>query len=57
MTQSIIGVGTIVSFITKKQELSGKVIKIYQQGDKTYYKISSNKRYYFKQLKNLTISL
>lgn len=45
-----IEVGTLVSFTSKKTEMTGKVVKIYDENGKTYYKISSEKKYFFKQL-------
>jgi len=50
-----IEVGTLVSFNSKKELKNGKVIKIYQESDKTYYKIICDKKYYYKQLKSLEI--
>jgi len=52
-TQATVEVGTIVNFKSKKVDRTGKVIKIYQENDKTYYKINENNKYYFKQLKDI----
>jgi hypothetical protein len=52
-----IEVETLVSFASKKEQKVGKVTKIYQQEEKTYYKILCEKKYYYKQLKDIQVSL
>lgn len=52
-----IEIGTIVSFNSKKQEKKGKIVKVYDENNKTYYKILSEKKYYYKQLKNLSVCI
>lgn len=53
--EQTIEIGTLVSFKSKKELKNGKVIKIYQENDKTYYKIICDKKYYYKQLKSIEI--
>lgn len=50
-------IGTLVSFISKKEEKKGKIVKIYQENNKTYFKIKNEKKYYFKQLKDIIICI
>ena len=51
MTQeTLLNEGMLVSFTSKKQEKSGKIVKIYEQNGKIYHKIRSDKKYYYKQL-------
>jgi hypothetical protein len=50
-----IEVGSTVAYKSKKTDHTGKVIKIYEQNDKTYYKIKNEKKYHFKQLKSISL--
>lgn len=58
MTQeTLLTEGMLVTFKSKKEDKTGKIVKIYEQNGKTYHKIRSDKKYYFKQLKNLTVCI
>jgi hypothetical protein len=47
--------GAMVGFISKKEEKTGKIVKIYTQDQKTYCKIKTEKKYYYKQLKDVQL--
>lgn len=47
-------VGTQVNFVTKKENKQGNIVKIYEENGKTYAKIRSDKKYFYKQLKTLS---
>jgi hypothetical protein len=46
-------VGEEVNFTSKKANFTGKVVKIYDENEKTYYKIKVDKKYYYKQLNKI----
>jgi hypothetical protein len=46
-------VGTQVNFVSKNQTKQGNIVKIYDENGKTYAKIRSEKKYFYKQLKTL----
>jgi hypothetical protein len=47
--------GCEVSFTSKKTAMTGKVVKVYQENEKTYCKIHNAKKYYYKQLKDVEL--
>lgn len=47
--------GQMVSFTTKKQEKTGKIVKIYNENEKVYIKIISEKKYFFKQQQHVKL--
>jgi hypothetical protein len=60
MSESTIKKGDVVNFLLKKVETTGKVVKVYEEKDKTYAKISykfdeTKNKYCFKQTKFLTL--
>jgi hypothetical protein len=55
---NLIEKGMLVNFKSKGKEMTGKVVKIYEdKNGNTYHKISSEKKYYFKQLKDVQVSI
>ncbi len=55
MNESQIKKGDVVSFLLKKVETTGKVVKVYDENEKTYAKIKIEGKYCFKQTKDLTL--
>jgi hypothetical protein len=60
MSETTIKKGDVVSFLLKKIETTGKVVKVYDENEKTYAKISykfdeTKNKYCFKQTKVLKL--
>jgi len=51
-----IEVGNVVNYKSKKVDYTGTVVKIYDQNEKTYYKIKNDKKYHYKQLKSIEVA-
>jgi len=54
MSQNLeLQVGSQVNFVSKKETKQGNIVKIYEENGKSYAKIRSEKKYFYKQLKTL----
>jgi hypothetical protein len=55
MSEQQIVKGTEVKFTSKREEKQGKVVKVYNENNKTYCKINCNNKYYFKQIQKVEL--